>query len=79
VSLVWPSRTSAEPSAFGRLGRVGHWLGLFIAALFALGAATRFVNLPNDDGTPVLVGMLIGLAVITYFAGRAFRYILAAE
>lgn len=75
-NFFWPSKPKAEVGALGRAGRVLHWIALFFASFWLLGAVFSF----NSPGTDITLGYLCaGAGVFTAQLGRGARYILAGE
>lgn len=77
MSLFWPAKRKADTNVIARLGRVGHWLGILIAALTAIAAVVSLTTSTAQDG--VVLVILAAFGSIAYFVGRAFRYILSNE
>lgn len=88
LSVIWPTKRNAEPTSLTSLGRVLHWVALLAALLFLMLAVSRFMQSTQEGGNDywdarsfdVSVGMLfLGIALVTYSAGRIARRLLSKE
>ncbi len=71
-NFLWPRYVSSAPNLMERVGRVLHWLLVFLVA--PITAAIVFGTMANDAFVAAALAFVC-LAV----AGRAVRYILSAE
>lgn len=92
MSFLWPSRIKPEPSFLGRVGRVIHWCLTATAVLLAILGSLQLWSavglLESPDGEQLLEMAIwyeqqgvrwLGVALLTFVAGRVFRYILSGE
>lgn len=77
----WPHSHHVETTGQIRLGRILHWLmalvsgGLFLFGIDAVShISPEYRTLYRDEWLPYLA-----IAVVTYFTGRAARYVLSDE
>lgn len=78
-AMFWPVKVNPNPTVLTRFGRVVHWIGCGLAALFVLlipAIATNGDPIASNTVGFVLVG---AWAIGLFLAGRALRYILGAE
>lgn len=74
MSLIWPRRIGANPSIFGRLGRLVFWIATVLAVLLAVGTTIGIFTAPD-----IAAVFNYSAAVVLFLAGRGVRYLLAGE
>ena len=88
LNMIWPTRRNAEPTGLTVLGRVLHWVALFVALTFLMFAVSSFIQSTQPGGNDywdaqsfnVTVGtFFVGAALSTYGVGRLARWCLSKE
>lgn len=72
-NLFWPSELNPDPTIGVRLGRVLHWIAIFLAIWPII------FSLNSEDMQPDGRVMFYSIAAGIYMVGRAARYIFGNE
>lgn len=75
MGFLWPTKIKAEPSIFGRFGRVVHWL--FTA--LSIGCAAILIGALINDQDLSIAGAILVAGIVMFFSGRAARYVFSGE
>jgi hypothetical protein len=81
MGMFWPDHIDPAPGILGRLGRFLHWVAMVIAAIIVVGGIAIII-ISNSPGPEWLFGggaLILGIALVVYFAGRGLRYLFAGE